>query len=222
MHLYSALCFIVRTLILSFFLFLPSPKVGQGYYTITFVNPKQTDQGGDDKPHEEDSSKTDSPADNGRHVEDNIPDANHEKPSHSSFPGTASKRPSVAGDAAKRPAKVLKKNAAPPAGEKSRRGRGRPPKRRHASAPGKRGRGRPRKTRVHPGDSSDDGATWLPGVGLSSDGSSKCTPARSARLSDRNSRRPLTRGALGKDFPSAKKRSWIDVERELEVDTTQE
>lgn len=33
---------------------------------------------------------------------------------------------------------------------------------------------------------------------------------------DMNSSRPLTRGSLGKDFPSAKKRSWIDVEKELE------
>lgn len=33
-----------------------------------------------------------------------------------------------------------------------------------------------------------------------------------------NSSRPLTRGSLGKDFPSEKKRSWIDLERELEVD----
>lgn len=30
--------------------------------------------------------------------------------------------------------------------------------------------------------------------------------------------RPLTRGSLGKDFPSAKRRSWIDVEKELELD----
>ncbi|XP_035990080.1 uncharacterized protein magl isoform X2 [Fundulus heteroclitus] len=30
--------------------------------------------------------------------------------------------------------------------------------------------------------------------------------------------RPLTRGSLGKDFPSAKKRSWIDVEKELELE----
>lgn len=33
-----------------------------------------------------------------------------------------------------------------------------------------------------------------------------------------NSSRPLTRGALGKDFPSTKKRSWIDLEKELELD----
>ena len=31
-------------------------------------------------------------------------------------------------------------------------------------------------------------------------------------------KRPLTRGALGKDFPSAKRRSWIDVEKELGLD----
>ncbi|XP_047430369.1 MAX gene-associated protein [Mugil cephalus] len=37
-----------------------------------------------------------------------------------------------------------------------------------------------------------------------------------------SSSRPLTRGALGKDFPSAKKRSWIDVEKELEPDVEYE
>lgn len=222
-----------------FVFFLSSPKVGQGYYTITFVSPTQKDQGGDDKPRDEDSSKkegnneinskTDSPAVNGRDAGDKIPDPNlNEKPSHSSFPGTACKRPSVAGDAEKCPAKVLKKGPAPPAGEKPRRGRGRPPKRRHLPVPGKRARGRPRKTKNavlndgQPEDSSDDGATWRPGMCSSSNGNGKCTPARSTRLSDRNSRRPLTRGALGKDFPSAKKRSWIDVERELEVDAVQE
>ncbi|XP_029352314.1 MAX gene-associated protein [Echeneis naucrates] len=31
-----------------------------------------------------------------------------------------------------------------------------------------------------------------------------------------NTSRPLTRSALGKDFPSAKKRSWVDIEKELE------
>ncbi|XP_029966803.1 uncharacterized protein mgab isoform X2 [Salarias fasciatus] len=34
--------------------------------------------------------------------------------------------------------------------------------------------------------------------------------------------RPLTRAALGKDFPSAKKRSWIDMEKELESDVDAE
>ncbi|XP_059212334.1 uncharacterized protein magl isoform X2 [Centropristis striata] len=34
--------------------------------------------------------------------------------------------------------------------------------------------------------------------------------------------RPLTRGSLGKDFPSAKKRSWIDLEKELEPELESE
>ncbi|CAN9507688.1 unnamed protein product [Ophioblennius macclurei] len=34
--------------------------------------------------------------------------------------------------------------------------------------------------------------------------------------------RPLTRASLGKDFPSAKKRSWIDLEKELESDADNE
>ncbi|KAK7907227.1 hypothetical protein WMY93_015839 [Mugilogobius chulae] len=33
-----------------------------------------------------------------------------------------------------------------------------------------------------------------------------------------NAGRHLTRGSMGKDFPSAKKRSWIDLESELDVD----
>ncbi|XP_008303456.1 muscle M-line assembly protein unc-89-like, partial [Stegastes partitus] len=39
---------------------------------------------------------------------------------------------------------------------------------------------------------------------------------------DRSATRPLTRGALGKDFPSAKKRSWIDIEKELDPDIESE
>lgn len=39
---------------------------------------------------------------------------------------------------------------------------------------------------------------------------------------DRKSSRPLTRGALGKDFPSAKKRSWLDVEKDLEPEDESE
>lgn len=34
--------------------------------------------------------------------------------------------------------------------------------------------------------------------------------------------RPLTRASLGKDFPSAKKRSWIDLEKELEPELDSE
>lgn len=47
----------------------------------------------------------------------------------------------------------------------------------------------------------------------------KCNPSAKATESPTTKTpRPLTRGALGKDFPSAKKRSWIDVEKELEPD----
>ncbi|KAF7656799.1 hypothetical protein LDENG_00035930 [Lucifuga dentata] len=44
----------------------------------------------------------------------------------------------------------------------------------------------------------------------------KESPPGNVRAGDIATSRPLTRGALGKDFPSAKKRSWIDVEKELE------
>lgn len=221
------------------------PTVGQGYYTITFLSPKQKEAGVDDKPCDLDSSekesvdlsRTDPPPDVGRVVEDNVSDPDHnEEPSGrnsttgepSSFPGTTSEPPTVAADAESRPAKISKKEQTAPASAKPRRGPGRPPKRALAAAPGKRGRGRPRKTpsaplnNRHPADSSDDGATWHPGKCTSPDRKSKRAPARSTRLTERNSRRPLTRAALGKDFPSAKKRSWIDVERELEPDTIQE
>lgn len=50
----------------------------------------------------------------------------------------------------------------------------------------------------------------------------KESPARTALLGARNASRPLTRGALGKDFPSAKKRSWIDIEKELEPELESE
>lgn len=44
----------------------------------------------------------------------------------------------------------------------------------------------------------------------------KGSPTETEPLHSSHTSRPLTRGALGKDFPSAKKRSWIDVEKELE------
>lgn len=85
---------------------------------------------------------------------------------------------------------------------------------------GKRRRGRPPKqdsvqllcspvkqTGKSPSVSSDDSPVRLPGGFKSPDPSTS---------------RPLTRGALGKDFPSAKKRSWIDVEKELELDAESE
>ncbi|XP_054900630.1 MAX gene-associated protein isoform X2 [Poeciliopsis prolifica] len=88
---------------------------------------------------------------------------------------------------------------------KVRRGRGRPPRKKMAQGRGagvKRGRSQ---------DSDDDSPV-------------KFTIASLKRSSSPNSKgegftsRPQTRGSLGKDFPSEKKRSWIDVEKELEPD----
>ncbi|KAK2856449.1 hypothetical protein Q5P01_005184 [Channa striata] len=42
------------------------------------------------------------------------------------------------------------------------------------------------------------------------------SPAETLLVGNMNTSRPLTRGALGKDFPSAKKRSWKDIEKELD------
>lgn len=50
----------------------------------------------------------------------------------------------------------------------------------------------------------------------------KDSPPENVLLGDGSALRPLTRGALGKDFPSAKKRSWIDVEKELELEQESE
>ncbi|KAK2890338.1 MAX gene-associated protein isoform X2 [Channa argus] len=44
----------------------------------------------------------------------------------------------------------------------------------------------------------------------------KTSPAATMLVGDMNASRPITRGALGKDFPSAKKRSWRDIEKELD------
>lgn len=219
---------------------LPSSlkPIGQGYYTITFLSPKQKKEGGDDKLCGVDSaekesatlSKTDLAPDDGCVEADKGSDPDHTEKltdcnsltGEPSSQEATSNSPSVAVEMENRPAKVSKKEQT--AGAILRKGRGRPPKRRLVSVPGKRGRGRPRKTTTVPvndGNPSDHSTTWRPGACSSADKSSKCTPTRSNRLPDRNSRRPLTRGALGKDFPSAKKRSWIDIERELEPDTNQ-
>ncbi|KAL7389187.1 hypothetical protein ABVT39_028064 [Epinephelus coioides] len=92
-------------------------------------------------------------------------------------------------------------------------------------APVKRGRGRPPKKKSEllwsppgvragsPSKSSEDSP-----VRFSISFKSPDTGPRQGPLGDINTSRPLTRGALGKDFPSAKKRSWIDVEKELELE----
>ncbi|XP_071334903.1 MAX gene-associated protein isoform X4 [Trachinotus anak] len=91
----------------------------------------------------------------------------------------------------------------------------------------KRGRGRPpkKKTRLWrpvaqqgkgPSKSSKDSPVRLSCHLKSPDTKPEADPAATTLLGDIKSLRPLTRGALGKDFPSAKKRSWIDIEKELE------
>lgn len=105
---------------------------------------------------------------------------------------------------------------------------------RNRQPPVKRGRGRPRKrgqgtergsaSRAGsiPPESPDDSSAWLPGKCKSPDPDCEQSPAASNKPTERNTNRPLTRGALGKDFPSAKKRSWIDVEKELDPDLEHE
>ncbi|XP_026174520.1 MAX gene-associated protein isoform X2 [Mastacembelus armatus] len=100
--------------------------------------------------------------------------------------------------------------------------------------PVKRGRGRPPKKK--PAELCSPSVAQ---AGNSSSKSNEDSPVRhSCRVKSPNSKpraspgvttspgdntsRPLTRGALGKDFPSAKKRSWIDVEKELEPDLDSE
>lgn len=78
----------------------------------------------------------------------------------------------------------------------------------------KRGRGRP------PKKSSSEGIWNPPVIQGSVTPKSEDNPERFSKESRKA--RPLTRAALGKDFPSAKKRSWIDIEKELEQDTDSE
>ncbi|XP_035000418.2 MAX gene-associated protein isoform X1 [Hippoglossus stenolepis] len=94
--------------------------------------------------------------------------------------------------------------------------------------PVKRGRGRPPKQR-------EPGEQWIPAAQRRrrSSKSNEDSPVRlsyllkgqdtnTASLGELNASRPLTRGALGKDLPSAKRRSWIDVEKELELELDSE
>ncbi|KAG7263634.1 hypothetical protein CRUP_019726 [Coryphaenoides rupestris] len=45
-----------------------------------------------------------------------------------------------------------------------------------------------------------------------------CSPVVNQSGGEGSAKRPLTRGSLGKDFPSAKRMSWLDMEKELELD----
>ncbi|XP_023285958.1 MAX gene-associated protein-like [Seriola lalandi dorsalis] len=94
--------------------------------------------------------------------------------------------------------------------------------------PVKRGRGRPpKKSRAHswrlvageessPSKSNEDSPVRPLCHFKSCDMKPNADPAASTLPGNIKTSRPLTRGALGKDFPSAKKRSWIDIEKELE------
>lgn len=79
----------------------------------------------------------------------------------------------------------------------------------------KRGRGRPPKR------SSSEGL-WIPPVVQRESATPKSGNIPDNYSKESRKARPLTRAALGKDFPSAKKRSWIDMEKELEQDTDSE
>ncbi|KAM4713504.1 uncharacterized protein mgab isoform 1-T5 [Anableps anableps] len=85
------------------------------------------------------------------------------------------------------------------------RGRGRPPGKKVTQ-----GRG-PAVKRARSQDSDDDTPVKFTIASLKS-------PNSPNSQGEVYTSRPLTRGSLGKDFPSEKKRSWIDVEKELEPD----
>ncbi|XP_034084533.1 MAX gene-associated protein isoform X1 [Gymnodraco acuticeps] len=94
------------------------------------------------------------------------------------------------------------------------RGRGRPPKKKTIqlwSPPGVKAGSSPSSSNQH----SPVRQTYC----FKSPEESPATTTRHGEVSDY---RPLTRGSLGKDFPSAKKRSWIDVEKELEPELESE
>ncbi|KAK5853185.1 hypothetical protein PBY51_006996 [Eleginops maclovinus] len=95
------------------------------------------------------------------------------------------------------------------------RGRGRPPKHKttqRLSPPGLKAGG-------SPSSSNKDSPVRKTVLGFKSP---KESPATTTGDGDASAYRPLTRGALGKDFPSAKKRSWIDVEKELDPELESE
>lgn len=79
----------------------------------------------------------------------------------------------------------------------------------------RRGRGRPSKR-------SSSERLWIPPVVQRESVTPKSDTIPDTFSKECRKARPLTRAALGKDFPSAKKRSWIDMEKELEQDTDSE
>ncbi|XP_045917038.1 MAX gene-associated protein isoform X3 [Micropterus dolomieu] len=101
--------------------------------------------------------------------------------------------------------------------------------------PVKRGRGRPPKKKSaqlwspaivlagsSPSKSNEDSPVRLSRHFKSPDAKPKESSAATILHEHMTTSRPLTRGSLGKDFPSAKKRSWIDIEKELEPELESE
>ncbi|XP_054872081.1 uncharacterized protein magl isoform X2 [Amphiprion ocellaris] len=114
----------------------------------------------------------------------------------------------------------LKKKAEAVVGEAVelvKRGRGRPPKNKPAQLQS------PKAAVKRAASSSSKSSDYSPEKRFKSlDAKAKKSPASTSPPEDVNGSRPLTRGALGKDFPSAKKRSWIDIEKELDPDIESE
>ncbi|XP_056437862.1 uncharacterized protein magl [Gadus chalcogrammus] len=101
------------------------------------------------------------------------------------------------------------------------RGRGRPPKKRPIEENDRYGGSPPAKAREATPKSQGRGRppreVWRSPDKARSTGT-VCSPDMDQEGGTGSGKRPLTRGALGKDFPSAKRRSWIDVEKELGLD----
>lgn len=79
----------------------------------------------------------------------------------------------------------------------------------------KRGRGRPPKKKQEMWSPPATGAVSSPSQSNEDSPMLRSQNAPKTASLHVDTSRPLTRGALGKDFPSAKKRSWIDTEKEL-------
>ncbi|XP_054475035.1 MAX gene-associated protein-like [Anoplopoma fimbria] len=87
--------------------------------------------------------------------------------------------------------------------------------------PVKRRRGRPPKKSAQMWSPPDSPVRLSRSI-KSPDSRHKESPSKNTLPRVVNTSRPLTRGSLGKDFPSAKKRSWIDLEKELEPELESE
>lgn len=79
----------------------------------------------------------------------------------------------------------------------------------------KRGRGRPPKKKQEMWSPPATGAVSSPSQSNEDSPMLRSQNTPKTAILHVDTSRPLTRGALGKDFPSAKKRSWIDTEKEL-------